>query len=99
LTTSLTTSYFTSCCEVLAKQYNAYGLYIYPLAYRQTGSFSNIALDYIDQAAALKPFFTHAPTLQGIQKAIEARNNLGPTEKHWSGNYKNNIVESKQAIR
>ena len=43
------------------------------LPYRQTGCFSNIALDYIDQAAAVKPFFTHPPTLQGIQKAIEAR--------------------------
>ncbi len=43
------------------------------LPYRQTGTFSNIALDHIDQAAALKPFFTHPPTLQGIQKAIEAR--------------------------
>jgi len=43
------------------------------LPYRQTNAFSKIALDYIDQAAALKPFFTHAPTLQGIQKAIEAR--------------------------
>lgn len=43
------------------------------LPYRQTGTFSNIALDYIDQAAALKPFFTHPPTLQGIQKAIELR--------------------------
>ena len=43
------------------------------LPYRQTGSFSKIALDYIDQAAALKPFFEHPPTLVGIQKAIEGR--------------------------
>lgn len=43
------------------------------LPYRQTGAFSKIALDYIDQAAALKSFFTHPPSLQGIQKAIEAR--------------------------
>ncbi len=43
------------------------------LPYRQTGAFSKIALDYIDRAAALKPFFAHPPTLQGIQKAIDAR--------------------------
>lgn len=43
------------------------------LPYRQTGAFSKIALDYIDQAAALKPFFAHPPNLQGIQKAIDAR--------------------------
>ncbi len=43
------------------------------LPYRQTGAFSKIALDYIDQAAALKPFFSHPPTIQGLQKAIEAR--------------------------
>jgi bacillithiol biosynthesis cysteine-adding enzyme BshC len=43
------------------------------LPYRQTGAFSRIALDYIDQAAALKPFFAHPPTLQGIQKSIDAR--------------------------
>ncbi len=43
------------------------------LPYRQTNAFSKIALDYIDQAAALKSFYTHPPTLQGIQKAIEAR--------------------------
>lgn len=43
------------------------------LPYRQTGAFSKIALDYIDQASTLHPFFSHTPTLQGIQKAIEAR--------------------------
>jgi uncharacterized protein YllA (UPF0747 family) len=43
------------------------------LPYRQTASFSKIAMDYLDQAEALKPFFAHAPTLAGIKKAIEAR--------------------------
>ncbi len=43
------------------------------LPYRQTVAFAKIALDYIDQAAALKPFFAFPPTLQGIQKAIEKR--------------------------
>ncbi|HMU46348.1 MAG TPA: bacillithiol biosynthesis cysteine-adding enzyme BshC [Chitinophagaceae bacterium] len=43
------------------------------LPYRQTGAFSKIALDYIDQDAAIKPFVSHPPTLQGIKKAIEER--------------------------
>ena len=43
------------------------------LPYRQTGAFSKIAVDYIDQVPALKPFFEYPPTLPGIQKAIEAR--------------------------
>ena len=43
------------------------------LPYRQTGAFSKIAMDYIDQADALKPFFPLPPTLQGLQKAIENR--------------------------
>jgi len=51
------------------------------LPYRQTGAFSKIALDYIDQAAALKPFYLHAPTLQGIQKAIEARKQFSTDRK------------------
>ncbi len=43
------------------------------LPYRQTGAFSKIALDYIDQAVALKPFFSHPPTIQGLKKTIVAR--------------------------
>jgi bacillithiol synthase len=43
------------------------------LPYRQTGYFSHTVLDYTDQSAGLKPFFTYPPTIQGIQKAIDAR--------------------------
>ena len=43
------------------------------LPYRQTNAFSKIVLDYIDQSPALKPFYAHHPSIQGIQKAIEAR--------------------------
>ena len=43
------------------------------IPYRQTGAFSRIVVDYIDQAEALKPFYADAPSLQGIQKAIAAR--------------------------
>jgi bacillithiol biosynthesis cysteine-adding enzyme BshC len=41
--------------------------------YRQTGCFTNIVLDYLDHADSLKSFYKYPPTLQGIQKAIEAR--------------------------
>lgn len=43
------------------------------IPYRQTGYFSNLILDYIDQAPALKPFFSYPPTVHGLQGAIEAR--------------------------
>jgi bacillithiol biosynthesis cysteine-adding enzyme BshC len=43
------------------------------LPYRQTNSFANIALDYIDQVPAIKPFFAYPPTLSGLQQAIVER--------------------------
>jgi bacillithiol biosynthesis cysteine-adding enzyme BshC len=43
------------------------------IPYRQTGYFSKIVLDYIDQAPALQSFFSYPPTLQGLQKAIQER--------------------------
>ena len=43
------------------------------LPYRQTGYFSKTVLDYIDQAPAIKPFFSHPPSLAGVMQAIEAR--------------------------
>lgn len=63
------------------------------LPYRQTGAFSKIALDYIDQATVLKPFFAHPPSLQGIQKAIDARKKFATDrqvlvqelKKHYEG--------------
>lgn len=46
------------------------------LPYRETGYFSKIILDYIDQAESVKPFFAFPPSLAGIQKAIESRKNF-----------------------
>jgi bacillithiol biosynthesis cysteine-adding enzyme BshC len=43
------------------------------IPYRQTNAFSKIALDYIDQADPLRPFFAYPAGLQGIQQAMEAR--------------------------
>jgi bacillithiol biosynthesis cysteine-adding enzyme BshC len=50
------------------------------IPYRQTGTFTKIVVDYIDQAVALKPFYSYPPNLQGIQKAIEARKQF-PTNR------------------
>src|SRR5688572_22438342 len=50
------------------------------LPYRQTGAFTRIALDYIDHADALKSFFNHPPTIQGIRRAVEERQ-LFPTDR------------------
>jgi len=43
------------------------------LPYRQTGYFSRIITDYLDQAAALTPFYSYPATEEGLGKAIEAR--------------------------
>ncbi|MFZ9386828.1 MAG: bacillithiol biosynthesis cysteine-adding enzyme BshC [Chitinophagaceae bacterium] len=43
------------------------------IPYRQTGVFSRMAMDYIDQAETLRPYFAHPVNLSGIQKAIEER--------------------------
>jgi bacillithiol synthase len=51
------------------------------IPYRQTNAFSKIALDYIDNATALQPFFSSTPTLQGIANAIEARKNFATNRK------------------
>jgi len=43
------------------------------LPYRQTGVFSGIVLDYIDQADTIRPFAAAAPSIKGIEKAMAAR--------------------------
>lgn len=51
------------------------------LPYRQTNSFSSIALDYIDNNAALQPFFEYAADVEGIKKAIEERKRFSTGRK------------------
>jgi bacillithiol synthase len=43
------------------------------LPYRQTNAFSKIAIDYIEQAKAMQPFYGNAPSIKGIQQSIDAR--------------------------
>lgn len=50
------------------------------LPYRETGAFSKMVIDYIDQSEGLKPFYVHTPSLNGIRKSIEARKEF-PTDR------------------
>ena len=51
------------------------------LPYKQTNCFTKITLDYLDHTESLKPFYDHAPTLQGIQKAIIERQKFSTNRK------------------
>ncbi|TCJ13743.1 bacillithiol biosynthesis cysteine-adding enzyme BshC [Flaviaesturariibacter flavus] len=43
------------------------------LAYRDTHSFTRIVSDYLGNAEALRPFYSHRPDLDGIRSALEQR--------------------------
>ena len=43
------------------------------LTYRATGKFSKIVLDYLEGREALNPFYAYEPTIDGIRKAINAK--------------------------
>src|SRR5688572_30344626 len=45
------------------------------LPYRQTGAFTKLVLDYLDRVDQLREFYSYPPTLQGIKKVIESRQN------------------------
>lgn len=51
------------------------------ISYRNTAAFSTIVLDYLDDAEALKPFYAHRPTMDGIKQAIKARNAFSTDRK------------------
>lgn len=50
------------------------------IPYRQTGAFSKIALDYIEQSGQITSFAAHPASEQGILNAIEARKQF-PTNR------------------
>ena len=43
------------------------------LPYRQTGYFSRIITDYLEQASSLTPFYTHPVSPEGIEASLKAR--------------------------
>ncbi|MEJ8816405.1 bacillithiol biosynthesis cysteine-adding enzyme BshC [Lacibacter sp. H407] len=63
------------------------------LSYRSTAAFSNIVLDYLDDAVALKPFYVHRPTVDGIKQTIAERKSFSTNRKvlvdHLKNQYRN----------
>lgn len=51
------------------------------LQYRQTNSFSAIAVDYVENKEGLKPFYEHAPNTEGIKNAIRQRKQFSTDRK------------------
>ncbi|GAC1441585.1 MAG: bacillithiol biosynthesis cysteine-adding enzyme BshC [Sediminibacterium sp.] len=43
------------------------------LSYQHTNYFSRIVSDYLQQSPSLRPFYKHAPDLEGVKSAIKAR--------------------------
>jgi bacillithiol biosynthesis cysteine-adding enzyme BshC len=50
------------------------------LAYQQTGYFSRIIMDYLEQAEQLSPFYRHPVSAEGLQRSLEARKAF-PTDR------------------
>lgn len=46
------------------------------LSYDSTQAFSKIVTDYVHQSDSLKPFYEHAPTIEGISAAINSRKKI-----------------------
>ncbi len=48
------------------------------LSFGQTGYFSKIIIDYLNQSPSLRPFYTHPVSPEGIASAIQARQSAQP---------------------
>ncbi|OQP44717.1 bacillithiol biosynthesis cysteine-adding enzyme BshC [Niastella yeongjuensis] len=48
------------------------------LSVGQTGYFSRIILDYLNQSPSLQPFYKHPVSMEGIKAAIQARQSVQP---------------------
>src|SRR5579859_1452674 len=51
------------------------------LPYRQTGYFSRIITDYLDQADNLSPYYAHPADEEGLRSALEARKAAKPVDR------------------
>ncbi|WP_316734565.1 bacillithiol biosynthesis cysteine-adding enzyme BshC [Pedobacter aquatilis] len=47
------------------------------ISYQETGSFSKLVLDYINNEEQLKAFYSYRPDMEGLSEAISKRNFLG----------------------
>ena len=50
------------------------------LPYQQTGYFSRIIMDYLEQAEQLSPFYQQPVSAEGLQRSLEARKAF-PTDR------------------
>ncbi|MBC7588814.1 MAG: bacillithiol biosynthesis BshC, partial [Chitinophagaceae bacterium] len=50
------------------------------IPYEQTGFFSKIVIDYINQSEQLQPFYQHPVSIEGIEASIKARQSF-PTNR------------------
>jgi bacillithiol biosynthesis cysteine-adding enzyme BshC len=50
------------------------------ISYQETGSFSKLVLDYINNEEQLKAFYSYRPDMEGLARAIENRKFLGNRE-------------------
>jgi bacillithiol synthase len=57
------------------------------LPYSQTGKFSKIVLDYIDEASSLKDFYEHPVNLEGIKSAIAERKKYNTNRQLLAGQF------------
>jgi len=51
------------------------------LTYRQTGYFSRLITDYLDQAENLSPFYSYPANAEGLRSALEARKAGKPVDR------------------
>jgi len=51
------------------------------LSYRQTGYFSRLITDYLDQAENLSPFYSYPANAEGLRSALEARKAGKPVDR------------------
>jgi len=57
------------------------------IPYSETGKFSKIVLDYIDQAPALKDFYEHPVNIEGIKSAITQRKKFNTNRRLLAGQF------------
>ncbi|MBX9781812.1 MAG: bacillithiol biosynthesis cysteine-adding enzyme BshC [Chitinophagaceae bacterium] len=71
------------------------------LSYRQTGAFSKIVLDYLDDAEQLRSFYSHRPTRDGIKNAVSERKQFSTNRnvlvKHLQQQYAN--VQMNETVK
>lgn len=69
------------------------------ISYQDTHSFSKLVLDYVNDEALLKPFYSFRPDINGLKQAIDARNfngNRNELVKVLTKQYQN--VKVSQAV-